>query len=123
MKLHTTTTIQTNIIGKIPSKEIPKLIVVHGDDFQKDLITFNNSPTNFHIHELEKKTNTQTSPQPCGLKEMFDLDLVCIIVFSSPKMFHKVILKIIMGNYIFNLIGSLVAIFKKNSHLKCETLY
>jgi hypothetical protein len=113
MKLQATTTIQTNIISKNPSKEIPKLIVAHGDDFQEDLITFDNSPTNFHIHELEKKTNTKTSPQPCGFKRKFDLDLVCIIVFSSPKMFHKVILKIIMGNYIFNLSGSLVAIFKK----------
>jgi hypothetical protein len=55
MKLQATTTIQTNIIGKSPSKEIPKLIVAHDDDFQEDLITFNNSPTNFHIHELEKK--------------------------------------------------------------------
>jgi hypothetical protein len=42
MKLQATTTTQTNIIGKTLSKEIPKLIVAHGDDFQEYLITFNN---------------------------------------------------------------------------------
>jgi hypothetical protein len=55
MKLQATTTIPKNIISENLSKEILKLIIAHGDDFQEYLITFNNSPTKFHIHELEKK--------------------------------------------------------------------
>ncbi len=38
---------------------------------------------------------------------------ICIVVFSSPQMFNKVIFEVVMGSHIFNLGDFLAIIFKR----------